>query len=395
MKSTSSYKKVKENCFTKDKLLRAFIPLLFIFMITPSHANTINTQRQDYLSAKKAFELKQYKKFGRIANTLKDYPLYPYLRYNYLRKRVWKEKNSDIIYFLDRYSDLPVTNRLRNSWLKVLIRRGHWQTFLDNYIKHSDPMMQCYQLYARMKLNKKEFLLEDIRSIWLTGKSLPSQCDQPFELLYKSGLVTNELVWKRFRLSMQNNEIGLATYLSRRLNTESKVLARKWIQIHKNPYKHTRKPNLTDNETSREIIAHGILRLAKKNPERAVKRLETLKIKYSFASSEIAEIERMLAIYAAKKKSKIASKLLDQIGNYHVNDEIFHYRLRTALLKKDWGLLKKWTSGEPNDSEINLRWSYWHARSLEETGETEKAKQIYIKLAKAVSYTHLTLPTQA
>ena len=99
MKSTSSYKKVKENCFTKDKLLRAFIPLLFIFIITPGHANTINTQRQDYLEAKKAFELKQYKKFGRIANTLKDYPLYPYLRYNYLRKRVWKEKNSDIIYF--------------------------------------------------------------------------------------------------------------------------------------------------------------------------------------------------------------------------------------------------------------------------------------------------------
>ena len=140
--------------------------------------------------------------------------------------------------------------------------------------------------------------------------------------------------------------------------------------MHKNPYKHTRKPNLADNETSREIIAHGISRLAKKNPERAVKRLETLKIKYSFASSEIAEIERMLAIYAAKKKSKIASKLLDQIGNYHVNDEIFHYRLRTALLKKDWGLLKKWTMGEAHDPDINLRWSYWHARSLEETGET-------------------------
>ena len=53
---------------------------------------------------------------------------------------------------------------------------------------------------------------------------------------------------------MQNNEVGLATYLSRRLNPEYKVLARKWIQIHKNPYKNTRKPNLLDNKTSREII---------------------------------------------------------------------------------------------------------------------------------------------
>ena len=122
MKSISSYKKVQENCFARNKTLWLFMSLLFIFIsvITTSHANTIDTQRQDYLAAKKAFGLKQYKKFGRIANTLKDYPLYPYLRYNYLRKRVWKEKNSDIIYFLNRYSDLPVTNRLRNSWFKSI-----------------------------------------------------------------------------------------------------------------------------------------------------------------------------------------------------------------------------------------------------------------------------------
>ena len=51
----------------------------------------------------------------------------------------------------------------------------------------------------------------------------------------------------------------------------------------------------------------------------------------------------MLAIHAAKKKSKIALKLLDQIDNYHVNDEIFHYRLRTALLSKDWLLPVSYT----------------------------------------------------
>jgi len=388
MKPISLFKKKSRHCVEINKRWWISLSLLFIFnlSIIPCSANTIELQRKDFLSAKKAFELKQYKKFGRIANTIKDYPLYPYLRYNYLKKRVWKEKDSNIIYFLNRYSDLPVTNRLRNSWLKVLIRRGHWKTFLDNYIKHSNPVMQCYQLYARMKLDKKEFLLEDIRSIWLTGKSLPTQCDQPFELLYKSNMVTNELVWERFRLSMQNNEIGLATYLTKRLNPEYKVLARKWIQIHKNPYKNTRKPNLIDNETSREIIAHGILRLAKSKPEKAVKRLESLKTKYSFSSSEIAEIDRIVAIRAAKKKSKLASVLLDQIDNYHVNDEVFHYRLRTALLNEDWALLKKWTMGKPSIKDIELRWFYWHARALEETGESKKAKQIYLKLSKERDY---------
>ena len=91
-------------------------------------------------------------------------------------------------------------------------------------------------------------------------------------------------------------------------------------------------------------------------------------------------IDRIVAIRAAKKKSKLASVLLDQIDNYHVNDEVFHYRLRTALLNEDWALLKKWTMGKPSIKDIELRWFYWHARALEETGESKKAKQIYYQL---------------
>ena len=85
MKLTPSYRKVQKNRFTKNIQLWVSIPLLFLFIFTEisAHANTIDSQRKDYLAAKKAFELKQYKKFGKIANTLKDYPLYPYLRYNY------------------------------------------------------------------------------------------------------------------------------------------------------------------------------------------------------------------------------------------------------------------------------------------------------------------------
>ena len=139
MKSNPSNRKMQGNRFTESKQFCVSISLifLFIFISSPIYADTMDLQRKDYLEAKKAFELKKYKKFGRIANTLKNYPLYPYLRYNYLRKRVWKEKNSDIIYFLERYGDLPVTNRLRNSWLKVLIRRGHWQTLDYLYLQKS------------------------------------------------------------------------------------------------------------------------------------------------------------------------------------------------------------------------------------------------------------------
>lgn len=375
------------NKLTKTQYSWCLLVLFFFaFVTTPAFSKTIESQRKDYLAAKKALDTKQYKTFGKIANSLKDYPLYPYLRYEYLRKRLWKVKDEEVIDFLTRHDDLPVTNRLRTAWLKLLVKRNHWQTFLDNYTPQSNVTMQCYQLQARMKTNNDVFFLEDTRSIWLTGKSLPPQCDPAFEILYKSDLVTNELVWERIRLSMQNNKLGLVNFLSKRLDAKHKALAKKWVNIHNNPYKHTNKPTLEDNATSREILTHGILRLAKKDVVKAIKRLDALKNDYSFAAGEIAEIERTLAVRAARNKSKLATKLLDEIDNYHVDDQVFHYRLRTALANQDWPLLKKWTKGDAPDVDIELRWRYWHARSLDETGEPDKAKAIYAELAKERDY---------
>lgn len=374
-------------CQKKTSFLFSCILLLLASSLaTPAFAKSIEQQRKDYVAAKKALDTKQYKTFGKIANTLKDYPLYPYLRYNYILKRLWKIDDAEMVDFLKRYSDLPVTSYLRKSWLKLLVKRGHWQTFLDNYVPQSNVTMQCYQLQARIKTNNEVFLLEDTRSIWLAGKSLPPQCDPAFELLYKSDLMTNDLVWQRVRLAMENNNTSLVNFLSKRLNPEYKALAKMWVQIHNNPYKYTNNPKLKDNEISREILAHGILRLARQDISKAVKRLDALKNNFSFTSAEIAEVERTLAVRAAKSKSKLASQLLDQIDNYHVNDEVFHYRLRTALRNKDWPILKKWTTGQASDVDLELRWRYWHARALEETGEQEKANEIFTELAKERDY---------
>jgi len=221
--------KARLAAITQQTVLALLFVILIATLSTPVFANSIESQRKDYLAAQKALDTKQYKTFGKIANTLKDYPLYPYLRYEYLRKRLWKIKDAEMVTFLKRYNDLPVTKNLRKAWLKLLIKRGHWQTFLDNYTPQSDTKMQCYQLQARIKTNNNTFLLEDIRTTWLAGKSLPPQCDPAFALLYKSDLMTNELVWERLRLSMQNNQLSLVNYLSSRLDPEHKALAKKWV----------------------------------------------------------------------------------------------------------------------------------------------------------------------
>jgi soluble lytic murein transglycosylase len=343
-------------------------------------------QRKQYKAAKKSLRAGQIKSFKNKAEALRDYPLYPYLRYDYLSRRLWKIKNAEIVDFLAEFDDVPVANDLRVAWLKLLVKRGHWLSYIENYTPQADKTLQCHQLQARIKTKKTDYLLEDIRSVWLAGKSLPPQCDPAFALLYKSDLMTDELIWQRIRLSMENKQIGLATYLGKKLGVEKRKWLTRWIAIHHNPSTATRNPKYKDSPEAREILLHGMRRLIRQNIGRALSRWDKLKNNYGFSESEIAELERSMAIRAARKKHKQAKQLLDNIADTEINEEILHLRLRVVLNNKDWTTLIKWTQSEPVDDGIRLRWYYWRARALAETGNMAAANEIYTWLAKERDY---------
>ena len=82
-----------------NKPSAAVLFFILIFIGNSVSAISLEAQRKDYLLAKKALDTKQYKTFGKIANTLKEYPLYPYLRYEHLRKRLWKAKDQEVIVY--------------------------------------------------------------------------------------------------------------------------------------------------------------------------------------------------------------------------------------------------------------------------------------------------------
>jgi soluble lytic murein transglycosylase len=343
-------------------------------------------QRKQYTAEKKSLSAGHLKAFQKTTDELKDYPLYPYLLYDFLSRRLWKVENAEIVDFLKNYGDLPNANDLRRSWLKLLIKRGHWQTYVDNYTPQSDKVLQCYQLVARIKTKNEVYLLEDIRSLWLTGESLPPECDPAFVLLYKSNLLSEEVIWQRIRLAMENNQTGLAAYIGRRLDSDQQLWVTRWIAMHNNPSKHTLNPEYEDRPLAREILLHGMHRLVRQNINHALSRWNNLKSTYSFLQSEIDEFEGKLAIHAARKNHKQAKQLLDNIAFTEVDEEILHLRLRIALDDEDWDTIIKWTTGEPTDEGIRLRWFYWRARAFEETGNVASANEIYKWLAKERDY---------
>jgi soluble lytic murein transglycosylase len=360
--------------------------LIVISIQTVCAQQTIDDQRKRYLQAQKSLSAGQLTTFKKLTGSLIDYPLYPYLIHDYIRPRLSSIDDEDIINFLKQYNDLPITNDLRKRWLRVLARKGRWQTFLDNYTTQSDTVLKCYQLQARIKTNTNSYLLEDTRSVWLAGESQPDECDPAFALLYKSDLMTSELIWERVRLAMQKSKIPLAKYLSNRLDTSDQKLVDKWIYTYKNPARGTNNFDLEDTPLAREILSQAMGRLAAADIDTALSRWEKLNTTYSFSKEQIRKIDRSLAVRAVIGKHNKSKELLDTIDNNNVDEDIFHWRLRDALENNDWPALVRWTEGTPPDESIRLRWQYWRARALEMTGDKLAADKLYNTLALERDY---------
>ena len=376
---------------SRPDVIRIFLTLIIIISpLTVSQqtsAATLKEQRQQYLDAKKALKAGKIKTFTTLSENLKSYPLYAYLRYNYLRPRLHKTDDAEIKDFIHSYPDFISIGSLKTSWLKQLFKQRKWQTFLDNYTPQKGLKLRCQQLQARINTSNYTYLLEDTRTLWLTGKSLPPQCDTAFARLYKSELMTNELVWERIQLAMESANTGLVNYLSKRLDKDYKYWAKQWVAMHHNPSVGTKNPQYPDTAIAREILLYGIKRLARQNISRSLSNWQTLQDNYNFIPVEIDDVNLVITVRAAKNKHPKAAELLDKLNPMLDSDEIFHWRLRTALKNKDWQRLYRWTKNEPPEiGSVKYRWIYWRARALEKIGDIEKANESYASIADQRDY---------
>lgn len=344
-------------------------------------------QRLQFQEAKRALQSGRTKTYQLLAQQLRDYPLYPYLLHDYYRPRLAQLKEEEIGEFLTGFGDLPMAAELRRSWLRILAQRRHWTRFIEYYTPQSDAVLACQHLFARIETGREAYLLEDARTLWLSGESQPPQCNPAFERLYESALMTPELVWQRIALAMQKGNTGLADVLSRRLPAENRVWATRWIAMHNNPAKVLREARYDDSAIARTILLHGMRRLVRESIEQSAARWRKLRTAYAFSMPERAEIDRMLALRAAAARHALAQELLDAVDNSFVDEEVMQSRLRSALADLDWETLLRWTSGDtPRDEATRGPWLYWRARALEINGDRQEALAAYGLAARERNY---------
>lgn len=342
------------------------------------------SEDRPFLEAERAIKLGQRDRFLRLAESLKDYPLYPYLLYADLSRRLSRAKPEEVEAFLTRYGDLPLTPRLKRRWLKKLANQGHWKSFLELYEATGDVALHCQFLRAQILTGEREAAYGQVAEVWLHGQSRPAECDPVFESWINAGHLSEELVWERIWLAMQSHRTGLAKYLSRYLPKEQRPLLEDWIALRSSPDRVKRVADDGDEVLNARMRVYAVERLARSDPEAAAALWRYLSSKYPFGETLARRVYRRIGLSFAREGRAEAGDWLAKVPSE--SEYLRHWRLANALLHERWREALE-VLPDPEASGHNAeRWRYWRARALQALGYPQVAGSLFRSIASERSY---------
>lgn len=377
-------------CVAERLPLRGLAVSLLLIVALPLAAGAadLDAQRRQFKDAYHAFQRNDVKRGQALSRGLEDYALYPYLQYEMLKRHLAKVSASEVRDFINADGGSYLGEQLRDDWLTLLAKNRRWTDYLADYQPQSDVKLQCFELIARADRDGTSAVpLESLKMLWLTGDSLPKECDPALALLAKRKAMDDGLIWQRLRLSMADGNLSLAGYLSRKLSPEKRHWADLWRQMHAKPAQILAKPALRqDTAEAREILLYGIARLARRDADQAWTQWRALAASHRFTDEETGRTLARIAVAAVQQDTDDALDLLDRVPVAYADDRVQRARLVACLEAGDWKRLKRWTETVANPDMQESSWRYWRARSLEETGDAAAAKAIYADLSGERDY---------
>ncbi|MGE0372785.1 MAG: transglycosylase SLT domain-containing protein [Gammaproteobacteria bacterium] len=344
--------------------------------------------RADFLAAEDALRAGNLARYRALLEGLRGYPLYPYLRYEYLRPRLHVTSGAEVAEFIRLYADSPLGARLQRAWLDGLARSGRWQALLQHYPADSgDVELECYRRWALYQTGDKASALADLERLWLVDRSQPAACDRIFALWRREGGLSQDLAWRRFVLAMNGNEMRLARYLVRQLDTEQKADAELWLRVHASPGLIESLPPSTPRDPARNgIIIHGLKRLASADIDRAIAAWNgPVGTRHAFTPEETAEAQRSLAMTLALRGRREALDWLARV-DAGTDASLREWRVRAAVSQRDWDAVLAAIYRLNEEEQASPRWRYWQARALDALNQRQQADEIFLGLALNRSY---------
>ncbi|MEI6414298.1 MAG: transglycosylase SLT domain-containing protein [Pseudomonadota bacterium] len=340
------------------------------------------SQRKAFQEAENALAQGQAERYRTLKEGLRDYPLYPYLIFEQLRGSLATLKASDMERFQADYGDTSLASQLRRKWLKSLAISGRWTDYLKGYHPTLGVAARCEFFQALMETGRGERLYPLLPKLWLTGKSLPGECDPVVATWRRIGGLSNDLVWQRIRLAMADKQTSLAASLGSYLVPADKPWLDLWLMVYEEPAKILEEGRFAAQHPQREaILVSGFKRYADKNPDQAEAVWRTLQSRYGLSGDEARDGEEALGLALVKLKSPTALESLDRLPPRPEASIYQRKRITLALTLGDWDRVIRWIEALPAKERDSDPWVYWLARALEQRKGPEAAAPMFRKLA--------------
>ncbi len=350
-------------------------------------AMELAVQRKQFLLAEKALARNDSSQYQKLKPQLEAYPLYPYLELRELTRQMRQLQGRQVKAFLDKYPHTPLATQLRRQWLNELGRRKDWNNYLLFYRPTSSSKRQCLYLQALLQLGKKEQALAAVAPLWLNGRSQPKACDPVFDAWRKAGKLTPQLVWQRIELAMGAQQTRLVRYLKKRLPATERTWVERWLRVHRSPETILQQPAFESPHPYRQkILLHGLRRLARKDPDKAIAAWSRLQKHYDFDEDQRYQAERSIALQMINHDHPDTLQHLTDTVPRADDERLLEERIRFALRQRAWPQVLRWIEHLPISLGSQERWRYWRARALQALGREQEARRLYQSLATERSF---------
>ena len=358
------------------------ITLQFVF--APAFA----ARDDNFLAARDAFNVRNSARLDQLAPKLQGHLLAPFVQYWQLSLNIDSASPEEVQAFLTRYSDSYISDQLRIDWLKSLGRQKRWDIFQAQYpqLVREDNEITCYQWQARLdSLPNDHSPLHEAKRLWFTASDLPTSCNVLFERLVDEKLLSVDDVFARLRLAFEAGNIGVARYIVQYLPRQYQTSLNALEFVADQPIRFLQKKTLDTNQRgSRELTLFAVHRIARTDPDNAIRFWESIKTRFSMEDQ--GYVAGQMAYQLARRHAPNALTWYSLAKNAPLNDLQLGWQARAAMRAQDWSSLQGAIDAMSEAEQRRAEWRYWKARALQATGKPVAAADIFLQLSREINF---------
>lgn len=296
--------------------------------------------------------------------SLKNYPLYPYLRFNQLRAQLNQLNPEDVAQFSAEFPDSHLESLLRFNYTEHLGEKRDWDAFLTHYSEIDSPntVMQCRYAEALYRQKQSTEAAKLAAKLWSVGRSQPDSCDDLFRLFRSNGDLTSTVALNRVLNALDANKWGLSGYALRFVKSDAeRRIADAARAVYRSPFKVLQMGSGYSPKQLAKIQRIAIERAYRHDPYEALNLLLKLGKQFDLSLTDNLHELTRVGVRVAKELDVHDRIKLAKLDPQHVSAELTEWRIRLALLEQDWQEVATLIAKLPKELQDSPRWQYWLA----------------------------------